>query len=67
MSEKQKLIKRMLQLQQKFMQYEHEHAVDPAEYWNPPPGHPLYEYRQEYASLAKKVVDLAHKERGSQR
>ncbi len=67
MSEKQALIQRMLELQRKFIEYEHQHGLDPAEYWNPPPGHPLHDYRREYNELAKKLVDLAHAEKGSQR
>lgn len=67
MSEKQDLIKRMLELQKKFIDYEHQDGVDPFDYYTPKPGHPLEGYRQEYAELANKVVDLAHAEAGSKR
>lgn len=67
MNEKQKLIKKMLAMQKKFVEYEHEHGVDPAEYFNTPKGHPLENYRKEYAELAAKVVELAHAEKGSHR
>ena len=67
MSEKQDLIKRMLELQKKFIDYEHEHGIDGFDYYTPPAGHPLEGYRQEYAELATKVVDLAHGEAGSHR
>jgi hypothetical protein len=66
-SEKQDLIKRMLELQKKFVEYEHGHGLDPADYWNPPPEHPLHDYREEYAKLAAKLVDIAHEEKGSKR
>lgn len=65
MSEKQDLIKRMLELQKKFIDYEVEHGVQAEEYFAAPEDHPLHGYRQEYRDLAMKVVDLAHAEKGS--
>lgn len=67
MSEKQDLIKRMLELQKKFIDYEHENGLDPFDYYTPQPGHPLENYRKEYQDLANKIVDLAHEEVGSHR
>jgi hypothetical protein len=67
MSEKQQLIKKMLQMQKKFVEYEQSHGVDPADYWNPPEGHPLHKYREQYDELAAKLVELAHAEKGSKR
>ena len=67
MSEKQDLIKRMLELQKKFIAYEQENGIDGFDYYTPTPGHPLEGYRQEYMDLANKVVDLAHAEAGSHR
>ncbi len=67
MSEKQKLIKEILELQRKFIAYEHEHGLDPAEYYLPDENHPLHGYRQRHAELARKLVDLAHQEKGSNR
>lgn len=67
MSDKQELIKRMLELQKKFIEYEHENGLDPFDYYTPQPGHPLEHYRQEYSEIANKVVDLAHAEAGSKR
>ncbi|RMD71353.1 MAG: hypothetical protein D6819_01935 [Gammaproteobacteria bacterium] len=65
MSERQALIQRLLELQKKFIEYEHEHGIDPEEYYTPPPGHPLANYRQEYRDLSMKLVELAHQEVGS--
>jgi len=65
MSEKQNLIKRMLELQKKFTDYELEHGVRSEEYFAAPKNHPLYGYRQEFRDLALKVGELAHLERGS--
>jgi len=67
MSEKQDIIKRMLELQKKFSDFEHENGVNGFDYYTPGDGHPLDGYRQEYNELANKVVDLAHGEAGSHR
>ncbi len=65
MSEKQELIKRMLELQQKFMEYEREHGVTEEDYYSADEGSLLHNYREEYLELADKVVNLAHAEVGS--
>lgn len=67
MSEKAKLIKEMIAMQKKFMEYEHEKGVTQEEYFAAPKGHTLEGYRQQYADLATKVVDLAHADKGSRR
>ena len=67
MSEKQDLIKRMIELQKKFIDFEHENGVNGFDYYTPGDGHPLDGYRKEYSELANKVVDLAHSEAGSHR
>ncbi|MDH5444192.1 MAG: hypothetical protein OEY52_01470 [Gammaproteobacteria bacterium] len=69
MSDKQKLIQEMLEMQKKFVEYEHKAGFDAVEYFtdNAGPKHELNQYRQKYAELATKVVDLAHSEKGSQR
>ncbi|MBI5460876.1 MAG: hypothetical protein HY941_01675 [Gammaproteobacteria bacterium] len=67
MSEKTNLIKEMLEMQKKFMEYEHGHGVTQEEYFAPNSGHVLDGYRQKYAEMAMKVVDLAHAEKGSRR
>lgn len=66
-SNKQKLIQRMLALQRKFIALEHEEGVMLEDYYCPENGHPLENYRQEYAELATQVIDLAHEEKGSKR
>ncbi len=67
MSEKQELIKQMLEMQKKFMEYEHEHGLDPKDYWAPDADHELAGYKEKYRDIAMKVVDLAHEEKGSSR
>ncbi|HFD81521.1 MAG TPA: hypothetical protein ENK05_14205 [Gammaproteobacteria bacterium] len=67
MSEKQELIKKMLEMQKKFIDYEHKNGVSQQEYFAPGDDHPLGDYRHEYNKLAMKLVDLAHQEKGSHR
>lgn len=67
MSEKQEMIKKILEMQRKFIEYDHAHGVSMEEYFTPSADSPLKDYREEYMSTALKVVDIAHSERGSHR
>ena len=67
MSDKAAMIKEMLEMQKKFMDYEHKNGVDPKDYFSPDAGHELDGYRQKYMELAMQVVDAAHEEKGSER
>jgi len=67
MSDKQDMIKRMLELQAKFCELDADKGVDPFDYYTPASGSFLAEYRKEYQELASKVIDLAHAEAGSHR
>ncbi|MCG6885813.1 MAG: hypothetical protein LJE74_01230 [Proteobacteria bacterium] len=67
MSEKAKLIQEMLELQKKFIDYEHKHGVTAHDYYAADESHELYQYRERYAELADKVNTLAHEEAGSHR
>lgn len=67
MSEKQDLIKEMMEMQKKFIAYEEANGVEMQDYFTPAGGHELDGYRQKYMELANKVVDLAHAEKGSAR
>jgi hypothetical protein len=67
MSERQELIKKMMEMQKKFIEYEREHGVEMEDYFVGEEGHPLHHYRQEYMEMAMKLVDMAHKEVGSHR
>jgi len=67
MGKKQDNIKRMLELQKKFSDFERENGVDGFDYYTPPAGHPLEGYIKEYTALANEVVDMAHEEAGSHR
>jgi hypothetical protein len=67
MSDKQEMIKKLLEMQKKFIEYEHENGVEMEDYFVGEEGHPLYHFRQEYRDLAMKLVDTAHAEKGSHR
>lgn len=67
MSEKQELIKKMMEMQKKFIDYEHKNGVSMADYFVGEEGHPLHHYRQQYMEMAMKLVDMAHVEKGSRR
>ena len=67
MSEKQKLIAEMLELQRKFIEYDRESGMRQENYWMDDENHPLNNYREIYAEKATQVVDLAHQEKGSRR
>ncbi|BAZ94320.1 hypothetical protein TspCOW1_07150 [Thiohalobacter sp. COW1] len=65
MSDKAEAIKKMIEMQKKFMAYEHQNGLDPKDYYAPESGHDLDGFRKEYRDLAMSVVDQAHKEVGS--
>ena len=67
MGEKQDVIKKLLELQKKFIDYEHDSGVEMEDYFVAEEGHPLHHFRQEYTDLANKLVDMAHAEKGSHR
>jgi len=67
MSEKQELISKLLEMQKKFIDYEHAHGVEMEDYFAAEEGHELKGFRQEYTALANKLVDMAHAEKGSHR
>ena len=64
--EKQELIDKMLDMQNQFIEYEHENGVTGKDYWASQEGL-LADYRQEYMDMANRVVDLAHEIVGSAR
>lgn len=67
MNKRKELIKQMIEMQRRFIAYEHEHGLNPADYYAPPEKHPLHGYRQEYMAVAMELVDLAHERKGSHR
>ena len=67
MREKQEIISKLLELQKKFIDYEHQNGVEMEDYFVGEEGHTLHNDRQEYMDLANKLVDMAHAEKGSHR
>ena len=67
MSKKQEIIKKMLEMQKRFISYEQANGVDPEDYFNPTDDHELSGYRQQYQELANRLIDMAHEEKGSHR
>ena len=65
--EKRELIDQMLKMQKKFIEREHKEGVAPSDYWSGTDEDPVHGYKEKYDELANKVVDLAHKEKGSKR
>ena len=67
MGEKQDIIKKLIDMQKMFIKYEQDNGVQMKDYFVAKDDHPLKGYRQEYADLANKLVDIAHEEKGSHR
>lgn len=67
MSEKQKLIQEMLEMQKKFIAKEHTDGIEPESYYNPDEGTDLDGYQAKYNEMANRLVELAHEEKGSNR
>ncbi|MEZ5540802.1 MAG: hypothetical protein R3F42_02040 [Pseudomonadota bacterium] len=67
MSNKQEMIAKLLEMQKKFIDYEHANGVEMKDYFVPEEGHPLHNFRQEYMDLAMQLVETAHAEKGSHR
>ncbi len=67
MSTKQEKIQELIAMQKKFIAYEHEHGLDPQDYYAPESGHELDGYKEKYQDMALDVMQTAHDEVGSER
>ena len=67
MSSKQDKIKKMLEMQKKFIELDRAHGVSAEEYFTPESGAELEGYREDYANIAMEVLEAAHTEKGSHR
>ena len=65
--EKQAKIKKILEMQKKFMALDREQGVEASEYFAPDDESEIAGFREEYRDLAMDIVDLAHKEKGSKK
>ena len=67
MSEKQEIIKQMLELQRKFIDIEHKGEFSAEDYYDSDGDSELARHKRAYEELATKLVDMAHAEKGSHR
>ncbi|MEL0101940.1 MAG: hypothetical protein VW837_00440 [Gammaproteobacteria bacterium] len=65
--EKQDKIKKLLEMQKKFIALDREHGVEASEYFAPDDNSEISGFREEYRDLAMDIVDLAHEEKGSKK
>ena len=65
MSSKQDKIKKLLEMQKKFIELEQKGEVTAEGYWAPKEGSDLDGYKEDYMKLAMEVVEAAHEEKGS--
>jgi hypothetical protein len=67
MSEKQEIIKQMLELQRQFIEIEQSGKFSVENYYDTEGDSELAKHKRSYDELATKLVDLAHEEKGSHR
>jgi len=67
MSEKQEIIKQMLEMQRKFIELEQKGEFSIEEYYDTEGESELASYKRAYDELAIKLVDMAHEDKGSRR
>lgn len=66
-TEKERLIRSLIEQQKKFIDLERNENVTVQDYFAPGSDHPLADYAKEQTEVAKKLTDLAHEEKGSSR
>ena len=67
MSEKQEIIKQMLELQRQFIEIEQAGKFSAEDYYDPDGDSELAKQKRTYEELATRLVDMAHAEKGSHR
>ncbi len=67
MTEKQKVIKQMLAMQRDFIKLERNDEFKIDDYYDNDGDSDLAKYKKKFNELAIRLVDLAHKEKGSHR
>jgi hypothetical protein len=67
MSEKQEIIKQMLDLQHKFIELERQGEFNAEEYYDSDGDNELARHKRSFEELATRLVDMAHAEKGSHR
>ena len=64
---KREKIRKLLEMQRKFIALDREQGIDMRDYFAPAEDHPLHDYRNEQLALAMDIVDSAHAVKGSRR
>ncbi len=67
MSEKQEIIKQIMELQHKFIELEQKGEFSTEAYYDTDGESELAKYKRLHEELATRLVDLAHAEKGSHR
>ncbi|MCP4876467.1 MAG: hypothetical protein GY896_13485 [Gammaproteobacteria bacterium] len=67
MSEKQEIIKQMMEMQRKFIDLEQSGKFSAEEYYDTEGDSELAIHKRNFEELATRLVDLAHEEKGSNR
>ena len=67
MSDKQKIIKQMLEMQRRFIDIEQKGEFSIEDYYDSEGDSELAKFKRTYDELATQLVDLAHSEKGSHR
>ena len=67
MSEKQKIIQQMLEMQKRFIEIEQSGEFDTQQFYDSEGKSELSVFKKTYDDLARQLVDLAHEEKGSHR
>ena len=65
--DKQEKIRKLLEMQRKFIELDHTQGVEMKDYFAPQEGDALDGFRDQYTELAMEVVDDAHALKGSKR
>jgi hypothetical protein len=66
-NDKQDKIKKLLEMQKKFIALDRAQGVEASEYFAPSDDSEILGFKEEYRDLAMDIVDLAHKEKGSKK
>jgi len=65
--DKQDKIKKLLEMQKKFIALDREKGVEASEYFAPDDDSEMSGFKEQYRDLAMEIVDLAHEEKGSKK
>ena len=65
--DKQDKIKKLLEMQKKFIALDREKGVEASEYFAPDDSSEIHGFKEQYRDLAMEIVDLAHEEKGSKK